>query len=151
MAPSHSKLATKTGNDTKPTKEALLPLVPKKEDEGLSSESSVQFALLSNPADTDSPKYKVTCRILQGDEDIRTMIRWCVDVDRVTAGLNIADYGPRIQIAETMMRGTPLTVFQVSLTHFQRVEMERRMAAAANAAARNAIQTAGVATGVCWK
>ena len=144
MAPSHSKIATKNGNDSKPTKEALLPLVPTKEDEDLPSGSSVQFLLRSDPADADSPKYKVACRVLQGDEDVRTMIRWCLDTDRVLNGLNVTTYGPRIQMVETMMRGTPLTIFQVSLTHFQQVEMDRRIAAAATDIARNQIRTAGI-------
>ena len=143
MAPSHSKTATKNGTDYKPKKEAILPLVPSEDEKTLSSENSLQFMLLSNPANADSPKYKVYCRILRGDEDVRTMINWAQDVERVIHGLAVADYNPRIQLAETMMCGTPLTIFQVALQHYKQKEMDRRIEAAA-VGNRAAIRTAGV-------
>ena len=74
MAPSHSKPVGQNGNESK-AKEVLLPLVPVPQDDELNGTNSVQFTLYSTPTDQTSPSYKVTCRILMGGEDIRTVLQ----------------------------------------------------------------------------
>ena len=36
-----------------------------------------------------SSKYKVTARVIDGAEDIRTLIGWSRDIDKILAGLNL--------------------------------------------------------------
>ena len=84
MAPAHSK--TSNGMET-PRTDVLLPLVPLPPKE-LDHTTSVVYPLYSNPADTTSTKYKVTVRRLNGSEDVRTMILWSKDVNKVVNGLS---------------------------------------------------------------
>ena len=77
MAPSYSKPSN--GNGDKFTKEVakiLLPLIPDLSEDELTADNSVQFSLRSTPTDPNSPKYKVTVRVLKGGEQVRTMITW---------------------------------------------------------------------------
>ena len=53
---------------------AILPLIPI-EDSDWKSEQSVTHILRSTPSDADTPKYKSSCRILQGEEDCRTILK----------------------------------------------------------------------------
>ena len=57
------------------TKEVLLPLVPVPHDEEKVDEI-VTFHLKTVPGDEESPKYKLNCHILQGDEDLPQIINW---------------------------------------------------------------------------
>ena len=61
----------------------IIPVAPSQ----LTSHNSVGFSLLSDPADNDSPKYKVTQRIINGSEDIRTLIEWMKDCTKILDGL----------------------------------------------------------------
>ena len=125
------------------TKEVLLPLVPIPPDESKVNET-VTFSLPSNPTDTDSPKYKLTCHILQGDEDLRTLITWHQSVHRVLKGFNLSNkYQPAVNIIETMLRGTPQSFFQQALEFEAKAQMDKRIEDASNAAAKKAIRDAG--------
>ena len=116
MAPNHSKIAAKDSKHKPKAKNIILPLVPTESSEDeLTSENSIQFALLSTPTDNDSAKYKVTVRILKGGEDVRQALLWYTDTDRVLTGLKITDYPGARNILLTMLRGTPLTMFKSSL------------------------------------
>ena len=85
---SHSKPLHDDKKDTSPRQDVLLPLVPVAPSQ-LTSHNSVSFSLLSDPADNDSPKYKVTQRIINGSEDIRTLIEWMKDCTKILGGLNL--------------------------------------------------------------
>ena len=54
--------------------QVLLPLVPESEDKELEAHNSVSIALMSNPTNNASPKYKVTQRVLEGQESILSLI-----------------------------------------------------------------------------
>ena len=76
-----SKAATKLAaqksageSNTMSNKQALLPLVPESKIE-LTKDNSVSLAIATNPADFDnSPKYKMNVLVLQGHEDIRSIL-----------------------------------------------------------------------------
>ena len=117
MAPSFSKPSN--GNGDKITKEVakiLLPLIPDLSEDELTADNSVQFSLRSTPSDANSPKHKVTVRILKGGKQVRAMVNWYQDVNKVLVGLNVTDYTGAINLNTTMMTATPSSVFKNSLT-----------------------------------
>jgi hypothetical protein len=125
---------------------AILPLVPIEETEA-KSDQMISHTLRSSPADTASPKYKVNVRILQGDEDCRTIIKWSASVQKVCHGLNVTTHSPAIPIVETLMTGTPLSLFQAGVTKAKTANMDRRIAAAVLAtdvAAGEVVRRAGI-------
>ena len=134
------KISASAVNDyTKAAAKSVLPLVPEKEEE-VSSDRMVTHTLYSDPENPDdSPKYKVTVRILQGDEDARALIKWRKAVNRVLSGLGIDTQPAAVPIVETMMTGTPQALFNEGIEAAMRARRAARAAAAANANARNAI------------
>ena len=131
---------TSTSTATKPETNVLLTLDPAlDEDEELTSENSTSFLLRSTPANADSPKYKLACRILQGHEGTRTLFQWREQVLKVLHGLNVITHETQRPIVETMLKGTPLTLFEVGVNQAKRAHFDERIEAAADDAARNAI------------
>ena len=106
----------------------LLPLVPLPPSE-MDSTASVVYPLLSDPSDTNSAKYKVTVRRLNGSEDVRTMINWSKDVNKVLAGLDIKEdgqYTQAVTVCLSMMDGRVTTLFNFRLKHLKVTTMEKR-------------------------
>ena len=111
---SHSKL---TNEDKKeilnPRQDVLLPLVPVATSP-LTSTNSVSFSLLSDPSKNDSPKCKITQRIIDGSEPIRTLIEWMKETTKILGGLNLNkddQYDQCVRIVHGMLKGRALTVF----------------------------------------
>ena len=145
MAPSHSKPATENGNKHHAFNEVLLSLVPDEiKPEDLNSTNSVSYQLRSTPSDDNSPKHKVTVRILPATPDTRTIIQWIQDVRRIITGLNIADYAPRVAMVKTLLRGTNAAMFDTQLNQLKELRMQSRITAAAGDQAKQAIRDAGV-------
>ena len=105
-------------SDTKGTRktEVLLPLLEDQDLYKLDKTNSVSWDLLSDPADGNSPKYRYQVRILQGNETVRQMIRWRLDVIKVTEGLATTTLATRKPIMEACMRPGPLSQFKAALT-----------------------------------
>ena len=97
------------------TKVDYLPLIPDKELDALTKDNSIGFSLKTSPANAASSTYKVNARILQGGESVRVMLRWKREVERVCYGLAAATIDDKVCIAETLMRDTPLMLFQTSI------------------------------------
>ena len=75
---------------------------------------SVAFHLLSDPAVTTSSKHKVTARVIDGAEDIRTLIGWSRDIDKILAGLNLnqdAQFNQAVRVTSSVMRGRVTSTF----------------------------------------
>ena len=141
MAPGHSSL--NHDERLKPhhsNKEVLLPLVPKDVHDKLTSENTLQFQLLSTPADADSPKYKFNIRLLKGGESVRALIQWYQDVQKVMAGLNVTDYTGQLSMCRTMMGTNPLSSFNAGITAALTCRKNARIEAAANDIAKRAIR-----------
>ena len=134
----------KKAPEQKPAAKTIITLVPEEQEDELRPEQTAQFSLFSQPADNTSAKYKTSVRVLQGGEEIRTIVQWLLDAQKVLHGLNVTAYAPSIPIVEALLSGMPLILFQAGLQDEKRKRFEARLEAAANNAARNAIRTAGV-------
>ena len=127
MAPGHSKTSNSDNGDT-PRQDVLLPLVPLPPSE-LNNTNSVAYHLLSNPADADSSKYKVIARIIDGTEDIRTLILWSKDVDKVLKGLNLTQndqFDQCVTITQSMMRGRVISIHNSRIQFRKEQRMNER-------------------------
>lgn len=129
-------------------KKPLLTLVPITALEELSKENSTTFSLHTDVADNDSPTYKVNVRILQGDEELRALLRWKRTVLQIIEGLGINAVGAKMQVLETMMRGTPVTLFRSSMTSQGNAALDAAVLAVpadgGEVAARAALMVAGI-------
>ena len=152
MAPAQSKTSN-NGMET-PRTDVLLPLVPLPPTE-LDTTTSVIYPLYSNPADTTSTTYKVTVRRLNGSEDVRTMIQWSKDVNKVVNGLAITadnQYTQAVTVCESMMDGRVSAIFAYRCKRYKELRMARRAQEAydsdgGNEAAKQAAKDAIIAQG----
>ncbi len=115
------------------TKKPLLPLVPV-EGEELTKGNSIGFELHSDPANADSPKFKIQVRILTGNEDVHSIVEWYKDRITVLARLNVTTYGPAVAMTETLMKGVPLATFRQALQAGKDLAMRNAAQAASDAA-----------------
>ena len=122
---------------------SILPLVPI-EDGDRKTENMVSHILRSIPGDADSPSYKIYVRILQGDEDCRSILKWAASVMTVCKGLNVTTHATALPIVETLMHGTPLSLFQGGLLICKRKTMAARHAAEPDVGAKAVILAAGI-------
>jgi len=93
-----------------------------------------------NPADQDSPKYKAKFLVLQGDEDVRTLLLWKEDIGKIITGLAIGQGDDRKSMIDGLLKGTPRTLFDVAVTTHATAHRVRRTADANAGAARDAIE-----------
>ena len=108
-----------------------LPLEMSKEEMG---DKKLTFKLLSNPQDPDSAKISKTVRIIDGSEELRTIIQWKIDTKTVCAGLNLAT-GPTINgILEQLMTGSASTTYLTNMAQLQVAEFDLQRQAAREAA-----------------
>lgn len=112
LAKSVTKTAAQKSANVVSNKLALLPLVPESKIV-LNKDNSVQLEIATNPADiANSPKYKMNVLILQGHEDIRSILQWKSDVNKVLHGMNITQGHQQSRMIESLLKGTPLMLFQ---------------------------------------
>ena len=98
--------------------------------------NSVVYHLLSIPADVNSTKYKVTARIIDGTEDIRTLIHWSKDINKILTGLNLrqdAQFDQTITICQSMMRTRVITCFNREIRKLKTLRMHALAQAAYDA------------------
>ena len=72
------------------------------------------FKLLTNPADNNSAKYEAKIRVIHGDEQLRTVIKWTKDIHRILTGLNLANMVNKHTIVKELLRGTALTTYETN-------------------------------------
>ena len=121
------KIAPIVKNDNYVGKKAILPLVPEDE-HPLTKDNSVNLELRTVPTDNTSAKIKVSCRLLRGDEDLRSMIKWLDDVEtKILPGLNLTDGAPQAAMVSNLMEGSPKETFRDQV---QNLATETRLAAA---------------------
>ena len=111
---------------------AILPLIPI-EDGIQRSDQMITHTLRSTPAVDTSPKYKINVHIIQGDEDCRSIIKWSGNVVRVIEGLNIQEHNAAKAVAQTLVIGTPLTLFNQGVENAKDATYAARVAAAVGA------------------
>lgn len=78
------------------------------------NEDMRSFKLLTNPADANSSKYEAKIRILTGNEQLRTTIKWTKEVQRILSGLNLQDVANKHTIIRELLRGLALTAYNSS-------------------------------------
>ena len=129
-------------NYGKPSSKAILPLEPVK-DEEVASNQMITYTLRSAPGDDNSPKYKVTINILQGDEDCRPLLGWHKKVHQILTGLNVTTMGPAIPIVGTLMVATPGALFNDSVAQSKERHWQKRVLNASSEDAANDINDEG--------
>jgi hypothetical protein len=139
MAPSQSTLRD-SGNEKKVvTKDIPLPLVPL-DRKAPARDECQEFALKADPANPDSLEYKFHMRHLRGTEDARGIMAWVDDIQRVIAGLGIADPIPAYSLYTQCMRGTALSTFETIVRTKCADARSTALAAAADDPAREAVR-----------
>ena len=136
-----TKTADATSN-TSPSEraKAIISLTVDPQEDEIPSEYATQFTLKSQPTVDDSPKYKVTVRVLQGNESVRQSLGWHAQIDKVCTGLNLTTYATKVPVIESMLNATPLSLFKAALTKYQRVRQLDRIEAEADDDAKDAIR-----------
>jgi hypothetical protein len=139
MAPSQSTLRD-SGNEKKVvTKDIPLPLVPL-DRKAPARDECQEFALKADPANPTSPEYKFHMCHLKGTEDARGIMAWVDDIQRVIAGLGIADPIPAYSLYTQCMRGTALSTFEM-IVHTKCADAcSTALAAAGDDLAREAVR-----------
>ena len=137
------KVAVQKNSSNFTKKNHHLPLVGEAKSHNKSN--SCSFELLSDPADANSQRFKMTILRLSGGEDVRTILQWRQDIDKVLKGLNLTTAMAKVKIISTIMSGTPQTTFEQKIGSMCAAAMEAAITAvppdAANAnAQRNAQQ-----------
>ena len=85
-------------------KAPLLPLLPTDKVDDLTKQNSASYTLRTDPADAASPTFKITARILQGDESLRVILRWKMALHQIMTGLALANAAGKTQTCETVLR-----------------------------------------------
>ena len=132
-------------NENPKPKNEVLSLVPT-EVTPLTKENSIGLSLSTNPADDNAPKFKLQARILDGSEDVRSVLEWSKNLPRIFEGLNLNGNGDgpnQVNMIRNLLAGTARTLFDTELTTAQTAERTCR-ADAANAGARAAIRNQDV-------
>jgi len=126
-----------------PTKQPpILPLTIDDADEEPKGKT-VSHSLRVDPTNADSNTYKSVVHVLDGTEDVRTIIKHPTEMNRVTTGLNATTIASKLQIARTLLTGNALTQFNASIQGRCTIRMNNRILEAANDAAAAVIHDAG--------
>ena len=72
--------------DPPPKKKDLLPIDGSSTATELTKYNSKQFELSTEPGNNNAAKYKELFRILDGSEDLRTMIKWIQSLEELFVG-----------------------------------------------------------------
>ena len=135
--------APKSNPNNNSKQKPLLPLVSEINLEELSKENSASFSLHVDPTDNGTPTCKVTIRILQGNEDLNAHLRWVRTQRQITDGLDLNNATSRVNIVESMMRGTPVTLFRAKLRELTETAFQAALDAAADDADRATVNNNG--------
>ena len=121
----------------------LLPLVLEKEDKDKPKGKSVSHSLRVTPTDANSTTYKTSVHVLDGAEDVRTIIKHPQEIQTVLTGLNVTTVSNKLLLIKTLLTGNALTQFNASLELMATDRMEFRIDAERTNAAKKTIRDAG--------
>ena len=130
-------------NSSQKKAEPILTLVDDPKGHKLTKDNSVTWDVRVTPNSDTSPTFKLTVRILSGDEEIRQLIRWFSDVKKVVRGINATTFAEARPIYEALMRETPKGVFnrELELTAILEKNNALEVAVATDAASGTANDT----------
>ena len=111
------KVAPTNSTASQKRNEILLSLTEDPEMYTLESTNSVSWELCTQPADTDSTKYKF--QVVSSKKETKTqlslLVHWRLDVLMVCVGLAAGDLASHCPIIEACMRTEPLSLFSSCL------------------------------------
>ena len=119
----------KTKADTRSTH--ILPLVPS-EPEELRKDQTSSFSLRVNPTDPESVTYKFSMQIIEGTEDVRTVLTWKTNVEKVLNGFNVTTGPSMKQMIENLCKHTARSLFDSAWQNHATLKREARALAAAS-------------------
>ena len=104
------KVVLNNGEDRKP--KPILPLVGEEDDGKVPKTKVHTYDLLTDPTDAASPKYKLTIRILDGTESLRTTLKWRQDIETVINGLALTNEHVKTStVTKQLLNGTAKAAF----------------------------------------
>ena len=125
-------LSEKTKAEAKSTH--ILPLVPS-EPEELRKDQTSSFSLRVDPTDPDSVTYKFSMQVIEGTEEVRTILSWKTNVDKVLVGFNITTGAAQKQMIDNLCKHTAKALFEQTWNAAARLVRERRAVQAREASA----------------
>ena len=123
------KVAVQKNSTNYTKKNHHLPLVG--EAKAHTKNNSCSFELLSDPADPDSQRFKMTILRLSGGEDVRTVLQWRRDLVKIMGGLNLTSPNAKVKIITTIMSGTPQTTFEARVQNMAQQALDAAILAVA--------------------
>ena len=99
------KVALPTSNGDTKRKLHILPLVPDEDADALTKANSLTFDVPTITGSNDSPKYKMSIRVLQGTETARQVLQWKTSVATLIQGLNISNFSQAMTILRQRVKG----------------------------------------------
>lgn len=121
----------------------LLPLVPEPPEE-LRKDQMVSLELYSDPANkATSPKYKFSMQIVEGTEEVRTLLNWVQNISIVLTGMDITTAVNTRQMVYQLCRGTARSIFQQAWDALAQAAKRTAVDAEPDAALKAAIQARG--------
>lgn len=127
-----------------PTKQPpILSLTIEIDDEEKPKGKTVSHSLRVNPTDADSNTYKSSILVLDGTEDVRTIIKHPTEINRVLTGLNATEIGNKLRVARTLLTGNALTQFDATVQQLAETRMQNRILEAVDDVAAQAVHDAG--------
>ena len=122
----------------------LLPLVPEPPEE-LRKDQMVSLELYSDPANKDtSPKYKFSMQIVEGTEDVRTLLNWVQNISIVLTGMDITTAVNTKQMVYQLCRSTARSIFQQTWDSLAGAAKQAAFDAEADAALKAAIRARSI-------
>ena len=121
-----SFVESQTATTTQPRVSLPIEFLPA-EPEELNKTNSRSFELRTVPTDADSAKYKTNIRIINGSEDIRTLVQWKKDTQRVIDGFNLQGYQNQTKMIETIISGSAKQLWNNAKNVCKRKRLETRI------------------------
>ena len=121
-------------NNAKTKAEPILPLVNVKKDEDLPEPKTIGLTLAVNPADiANSAKYKFKQRVLNGTEDLRTVLDWRKSASQCITGMGLQTGPSQYGFVKSIVENSALTLFETAATKgASEARSARALAAPAN-------------------
>jgi hypothetical protein len=98
-----------------PTKQPPILSLTIKDDEETSKGKTVTHSLRVNLTDADSNTYKSSILVLDGTNDVRTIIKHPTEINCVLIGLNVTTVTNKLRVARTLLTGNALTQFNATV------------------------------------
>lgn len=135
--------SSKPGVQRKPH---VLPLVIDEKADALTKANSITFDVPSTTGDNDSPKYKLSIRVLQGTETARQVIAWKTTALNLLTGLDVTGFAAARTILRQTVKGNALNNFDAAAIVFCELLKEQNIETAEAGGDQAVIDAARAAT-----